>query len=70
MMSSIKCQWPFGDPQHKDFHFCGKESATHKPYCEKHCDIAYVSEQEIMEKKTQNRRKFNRRFNWGAGTYG
>ena len=69
MTNSTSCQWPFGDPQQKGFHFCGKKSVPHKPYCQKHCGIAYISDEEVREKKTQNRRKFSREFNWGAGTY-
>ena len=36
------CQWPIGDPQEKDFHFCGKERFDDKSYCLEHCTIAYV----------------------------
>ncbi len=36
------CTWPFGDPQHDDFHFCGVEAAPGKPYCAEHCDRAYT----------------------------
>ena len=35
------CQWPIGDPQEKDFHFCEAETVTGKPYCKEHCDVAY-----------------------------
>lgn len=35
------CQWPFNDPQDDDFHFCGARPAPGKPYCKKHCDVAY-----------------------------
>ncbi len=34
------CQWPIGDPQEKDFHFCEAEILTGKPYCKEHCDVA------------------------------
>jgi GcrA cell cycle regulator len=30
------CRWPIGDPQHADFHFCGKPTAVRAPYCEFH----------------------------------
>ena len=33
------CQWPIGDPQEKDFHFCEAKTLNSKPYCQKHCDI-------------------------------
>ena len=36
------CRWPFGDPGDADFHFCGKQVAPGKPYCQPHCELAYV----------------------------
>ncbi len=36
------CLWPIGDPGDSDFHFCGDPSIAGKPYCEKHCDLAYI----------------------------
>ncbi len=36
------CRWPFGDPQHDDFHFCGREAEPGKPYCAEHCLLAYT----------------------------
>jgi hypothetical protein len=30
------CRWPIGDPQHEDFHFCGKHKMAGHPYCEFH----------------------------------
>ena len=35
------CRWPIGDPTDDDFHFCGKNTATGKPYCAEHCTMAY-----------------------------
>ena len=46
-----ECQWPFGDPQDKDFYFCGAKTLECKPYCQKHCDIAYVDERELKKAK-------------------
>ena len=37
------CLWPIGDPGHPDFHFCGDPSVVGKPYCEQHCEIAYIT---------------------------
>ena len=37
------CLWPIGDPGQSDFHFCGDPSVSGKPYCEKHCELAYIS---------------------------
>jgi GcrA cell cycle regulator len=36
------CQWPHGDPTSPDFHFCGEEVVEGKPYCDKHCAVAYT----------------------------
>lgn len=30
------CRWPLGDPQHKDFHFCGGKPLLGRPYCPRH----------------------------------
>jgi GcrA cell cycle regulator len=37
------CQWPEGHPNEADFHFCGDEAIPSKPYCLKHCNMAYQS---------------------------
>ncbi len=36
------CRWPHGDPGDPDFQFCGKPIVPGKPYCEEHCQRAYV----------------------------
>jgi GcrA cell cycle regulator len=36
------CSWPLGNPGERNFHFCGEPSAAGKPYCMKHCAVAYV----------------------------
>ncbi len=35
------CQWPFGDPGDKDFHFCGDSTHGAFSYCAKHVAMAY-----------------------------
>lgn len=35
------CKWPYNDPKHGDFYFCGGERAAGLPYCEGHSRIAY-----------------------------
>ncbi len=35
-LTNNDCRWPIGDPQHADFHFCGKRKAVGFPYCEFH----------------------------------
>ena len=49
------CQWPNGDPQEKDFHFCGDTPVDNKPYCRKHCEIAYLDEKELKKIKLANK---------------
>ena len=36
------CSWPVGNPGDRNFHFCGEPSAPGKPYCAKHCAVAYI----------------------------
>ena len=36
------CLWPYGDPQDKDFGFCGQERAEDAPYCPEHCTRGYI----------------------------
>ena len=43
------CLWPIGDPSHSDFHFCGDPSVAGKPYCEHHCEIAYITKPRSSE---------------------
>ncbi len=49
------CQWPYGDPQEKDFYFCGDTPVENKPYCRKHCEIAYLDEKELKKIKLANK---------------
>lgn len=37
------CAWPIGDPGDAGFHFCTDESAPGRPYCDAHCDQAYIN---------------------------
>ena len=41
-LKANQCSWPEGDPGEPDFRFCGIPAIIGKPYCEKHCIIAYV----------------------------
>lgn len=36
------CSWPLGNPGEEGFHFCGDRVLEGKPYCSKHCAVAYV----------------------------
>lgn len=35
------CQWPFGEPGKKDFHFCGEKTLEGYSYCAQHVEMAY-----------------------------
>jgi len=37
------CRWPIGEPTDPDFHFCGENTVVGKPYCAKHCALAYTT---------------------------
>ena len=52
------CQWPIGDPQEKYFRFCEASTIVGKPYCQEHCDVAYIDEKELKrEKEAQKNRR-------------
>lgn len=42
-LSNQTCKWPIGDPQDKDFHFCGHLPREGRPYCEYHSRMAYTT---------------------------
>jgi len=41
-LTSGMCSWPVGDPGDSGFHFCAAPAAPGKPYCAKHCAVAYI----------------------------
>lgn len=41
-----RCQWPIGHPGDPEFRFCGEAAAEGKPYCTKHCVMAYRQKEE------------------------
>ena len=41
--SRSKCVWPSGDPKTVEFNFCGAPIVPGKPYCSKHCELAYTT---------------------------
>ena len=51
------CQWPSGDPHDKDFYFCGTKTLEGKPYCKKHCDIAYIDEKQLKKEKIAQKQR-------------
>jgi GcrA cell cycle regulator len=40
-LNNSVCKWPFGEPQLRDFFFCGGDAVDGKPYCLEHCGLAY-----------------------------
>ena len=53
------CEWPEGHPDEIDFHFCGKERFDEKPYCLKHCALAYVIPEKEEGKITTKSEKYS-----------
>lgn len=43
------CCWPIGEPGEPSFHFCGETIEPGRPYCARHCRIAYVKVRERGE---------------------
>jgi ribosomal protein S18 acetylase RimI-like enzyme len=41
-IEQLSCRWPIGDPQQKDFYFCGARTETENSYCARHRAIAYA----------------------------
>ena len=60
------CQWPIGDPQEKDFHFCEADTLTGKPYCKDHCDVAYIDERELKKEKRSSKKSSHRCLNFSS----
>lgn len=46
------CRWPIGDPQHEDFHYCGKGKVEGTPYCEHHAQVAFQPPQSRRRAKS------------------
>lgn len=44
------CRWPVGDPQHADFHFCGRPKHAAFVYCEFHARKAYQPPQAMRRR--------------------
>lgn len=40
--STADCQWPSGHVGEPGFHLCGEPSKADRPYCPKHCKLAYL----------------------------
>jgi GcrA cell cycle regulator len=42
LFSNSPCRWPIGDPGNKDFKFCCEPTELGRPYCPRHCKVAYI----------------------------
>lgn len=40
------CRWPIGEPSEPGFGFCGDRTKPGKPYCEAHCEVAFLPEED------------------------
>ncbi len=40
-LSEHICKWPIGDPNDKEFRFCGRKTKAAAPYCDAHARQAY-----------------------------
>ena len=52
-LKETSCRWPIGDPQHEDFHFCGKGKLDGLPYCEFHARRAFQPAQSRRREPAQ-----------------
>ena len=42
-LTNKNCHWPLGDPRDMDaMRFCGADKFDEKPYCLRHCRMAYI----------------------------
>lgn len=48
-LSAGMCSWPVGNPGDANFHFCGEAGVPGKPYCAKHCAVAYIRARDRSE---------------------
>ena len=48
-VSKHPCCWPFGEPGTPEFRFCEDMALNGKPYCQPHCDRAYVRIRDMRE---------------------
>jgi GcrA cell cycle regulator len=61
-LEECSCRWPIGDPQHAEFHFCGKQKVKGLPYCEFHARRAFCAADPAKRIGFNNTR---RRFGFG-----
>jgi GcrA cell cycle regulator len=63
-LEKSSCRWPIGDPQHEDFHFCGKGRLSGLPYCEFHARRAF---QPVQQRRRDVREPQHRIIALGGG---
>jgi len=42
-LPSKPCLWPIGEPKASNYRSCGADGVPGRPYCEAHCQVAYVN---------------------------
>jgi len=47
------CCWPNGEPGRSGFGFCGRQTVDRRPYCEEHCDRAYIRKTSRRDSKEE-----------------
>jgi len=52
-LTECSCRWPIGDPQHPEFHFCGRKKVPGLPYCEHHARRAFQPPQARRREREQ-----------------
>lgn len=43
-----ECAWPIGDPRSPDFVMCGGDVVKGRPYCTRHCRMAYAAPKQAL----------------------
>ncbi|MGB0681504.1 MAG: GcrA family cell cycle regulator [Magnetovibrionaceae bacterium] len=52
-LKSGMCCWPIGEPGTEEFKFCGNSAVEGRPYCEAHCEVAYVRGRDRRDRSTE-----------------
>lgn len=63
-LTQTSCRWPIGDPQHEDFHFCGRDRFSGMPYCEHHARRAF---QPVQQRRREVREPQHKIIALGGG---
>lgn len=50
-LQSTSCRFPIGDPQDKNFHYCGNTKEGTTPYCHFHARLCYLTPAQARARK-------------------